>query len=135
MKVLHHAPDAWTLFEQERAVLLKVQVTGGKFAFSVLIRLDAEESHNYRLDGREFIAAYARVIDASMSAGRDSPFHPRDVAALYASRAADAIEEFLARPSEPVEPEHRPTETMRAIEPSAPPPSMDPKEPDTSASG
>jgi hypothetical protein len=130
MRVLHHAPDAWTLFEQDRALFLKVQVTGGKFAYSVLIRLDGAESHEYRLDGRDFIAAYARVIDASMAAGRDSPFHPRDVAALYATRAADALEDFLARPSVPVEPEHRPTETMHAIEVPAPAEPTGPTEPD-----
>ena len=138
MKVLHHAPDAWTLFEQDRSLFLKVQVTGGKFAYSVLIRLDGEESHGYRVDGREFIAAYARVIDASMAAGRDSPVHPRDVAALYATRAGDALEEWLARPNEPVEPAHRPTEAMRAINPAAPaPPTQpsEPTEPDASPSG
>lgn len=117
MKVVQHIPDDWTLFQQGRELFLKVHTGKSLSAYTVLFRLDGDESHAYRLDGLEFIAKYARVIDASLASDRGSPFRVRDVAALYAASATEAIEAWLAQPP----PAPAPVE-----EPAAPPPTEPP---------
>jgi hypothetical protein len=109
MKVIKHVPDDWTLLEQGRELFLKVHTGRSLDAFSVLFRLDGEETRAYRVDGLDFIAKYARVIDASLATDRGSPFRVRDVAALYVARAVEAIEAWVAQ-----HPEHGPA---RAGEP------------------
>ena len=105
MKVVQHVADAWTLFEQGRELFLEVHTGKGSFAYAVLLRLDGDETHAYRTEGLEFIEKYARAIDGSLLAkGKDSPVHARDVAALYAGRAAEALDEWLGKqPAPPVD--------------------------------
>lgn len=97
MKVIDHVPDAWTLFRQGQELFLDAHCLRGGFAFSVLIRLDADETYAYRTDGHAFAEGLAHTIAASMAMqGAESPYRPRDVAPLYSDRVALALEEWHA---------------------------------------
>jgi hypothetical protein len=108
MKVVKHVADHWTLFEQGRELFLKVHTGKDAFAYTVLLRLDGDETYAYRTEGLDFVEKYARAIDTSLlTKGKQSPVHSRDVAALYAGRAAEALEDWLAKQPAP-EPEPEP---------------------------
>jgi hypothetical protein len=102
MKVIAHAADHWTLFEQGRELFLKVHTGKAAFAYTVLVRLDGDETYAYRTDGLDFIDKYAKLIDAKLGEGKGTAIRARDVAALYAGRAAEALEAWLAK--QPVAP-------------------------------
>jgi hypothetical protein len=99
MKVIDHVPDAWTLFRQGQELFLDAHCQRGAFGFSVLLRLDAEETYAYRVDGHAFAEALARAIAVSMAGGGESPYRSRDVAPLYSDRVAVALEAWHARPT------------------------------------
>ena len=97
MKVIDHVHDAWTLFRQGQELFLDTHCQRGGFGFSVLIRLDAAETHAYRTDGHSFAEGLAHMVAASIaSKGAGSSYKARDVAPLYSDRVAIALEHWLA---------------------------------------
>jgi hypothetical protein len=106
MKVIDHLTDAWTLFRQGQELFLDTHCQRGGFGFSVLIRLDAQETYAYRTDGHAFVEQLARDIAASIAtAGAASPYQARDVAPLYSDRVASALEAWHAAPPRSDSPE------------------------------
>ena len=95
MKVIEHGPNAWHLFAQRQELFLEVHCRGGAFAHSVLLRLDADETRAYGIEGRVFLDALARAVQAAI-AGDGGSYRKRDVAGLYSDKIAGAMEEWLA---------------------------------------
>jgi hypothetical protein len=95
MKVIEHGPGAWYLFVQRQELFLEVQCQGGAFAHSVLLRLDADETRAYGIEGRVFLDALAQAVRAAI-AGDGGPYRGRDVAGLYSDKIAGAMEDWLA---------------------------------------
>jgi hypothetical protein len=98
MRVLDHEPQAWTLFGERGALYLEASCKHGHFGFSVLIRLDAQETTDYCVDGRAFLARLAKAIQDSRTGvrGNASPYQARDIATLYSDKIAAAVEAWEA---------------------------------------
>ncbi|MGH8028499.1 MAG: hypothetical protein ACREO3_01055, partial [Arenimonas sp.] len=62
---------------------------------SVLLRMDAEETRGYGIEGRAFMDHLAQVVQAAI-AGDGGPYRKRDVAGLYSDKIAGAMEDWLA---------------------------------------
>src|SRR5690349_13506312 len=107
MKVVDHVPDSWTLFRQGQELFLDAHCSRGGFGFSVLVRLDANETYAFRAgDGHAYIEGLAHEIAGSMAtAGDASPYKARDVAPLYSDRVASALEAWHAGPPKSASPE------------------------------
>jgi hypothetical protein len=95
MKVIEHGPGAWHLFVQGQALFLEVHCKRGAFAHSVLLRLDADETRAYGMEGRAFLDKLAGAVQVA-DAGDGGTYRARDVAALYSGRIAEAMEEWQA---------------------------------------
>jgi hypothetical protein len=95
MKVIEHGPGAWHLFVQGQALFLEVHCKRGSFAHSVLLRLDADETRAYGIEGRDFLDKLARDVQVA-DAGDGGVYRARDVAALYSVRIVEAMEEWAA---------------------------------------
>jgi hypothetical protein len=95
MKVIEHGPGAWYLFVQGQALFLEVRCKRAAFAHSMLLRLDADETRAYGIDGRTFLDALAKAVQADV-AGDGAVYRKRDAAGLYSVRIAEAMEEWLA---------------------------------------
>lgn len=96
MKVIEHGPGAWHLFVEGQALFLEVACKRGAFAHSVLLRLNAEETRAYGMEGRRFLDALAQWVQ-SAEHSPDGPYRKRDVAPLYSDKIAGAVEEWLAQ--------------------------------------
>ena len=96
MKVIEHAPGAWTLLADGHALFFDVQCKRDAFTYSVLLRLDAAESHAASVDGRPFLEQFAAAVRAEATAApKDGGrWIGRDVAALYAEKMATAMEAY-----------------------------------------
>ena len=70
----------------------------GHFGYSVLIRLDAQETTDYCVDGRAFLGRLAQAIQDTRTGqrGSTSPYQARDVAPLYSDKIASAVEAWQA---------------------------------------
>ena len=95
MRVIEHGPNAWHLLAEGQALFLEVQCRGGSFAHSVLLRLDADETRAYGIEGRMFLDALAQAVQAAI-AGDGGTYRKRDVAGLYSDKIAGAMEDWLA---------------------------------------
>ena len=94
MRVIEHGPDAWVLFAEGQALFLEVHCKRDAFAHSVLLRLNAEETRAYGIEGRTFLDALAQWVQAAEAAA-DGPYRKRDVAGLYSDKIAEAMEAWL----------------------------------------
>jgi hypothetical protein len=95
MKVVDHVAGAWTMYVQGQDLFLEAACVRGAFGFSVLLRLDADETHAFGVDGRTYAGQLAAAVRTSMM-GSGSPFAARDVATLYSDRVATAMEAWRA---------------------------------------
>jgi hypothetical protein len=95
MRVIEQGPNAWVLFAEGQALFLEVDCKRDAFAHSVLLRLNAEETRAYGMDGRAFLDQLAQWVQ-SAEAAVDGPYRRRDVAGLYSDKIAGAMEEWLA---------------------------------------
>jgi hypothetical protein len=95
MRVIEHGPNAWVLLAEGQALFLEVDCKRGAFAHSVLLRLNAEETRAYGMEGRGFLDALAQWVQAA-EAAPDGPYRKRDVAGLYSDKIAAAMEDWLA---------------------------------------
>lgn len=95
MRVIEHGPGAWYLFAEGQALFLEVQCKRRNFAHSVLLRLDADETRAYGIEGRLFLDALAKAVQTA-DADEASPYRKRDAAGLYSDKIAGAMEEWLA---------------------------------------
>src|SRR5690349_11306572 len=96
MKVVDHAEGAWTLYRLGQELFLEAACHRGAFGFSVLIRLDGDETHAYGMGGRHYAGTLATSIRTSMA--NDEPtYAKRDVAGLYSDKVAAAVEAWHAR--------------------------------------
>ena len=95
MKVIEHGPNAWFLYAEKQALFLEVDCKRDAFAHSVLLRLNAEETRAYGIEGRTFLDAHAQWVRAA-EAAPDGPYRKRDVAGLYSDKIAEAMEAWLA---------------------------------------
>ena len=96
MKVIEHGPNAWHLFVEGQALFLEVHCKRGAFAHSVLLRLDADETRAYGIDGRAFLDALAKAVQVD-DAGSGAVYRKRDAAGLYSDKIAGAMEDWLAQ--------------------------------------
>ena len=96
MRVVEHGPDAWILYAEGQALFLEVDCKRDAFAHSVLLRLNAEETRAYGIDGRLFLDDLAQWV-RSAEAAPDGPYRKRDVAGLYSDKIAGAMEDWLAQ--------------------------------------
>ena len=96
MKVLEHSPGAWTLLADGHALFFDVQCRRDAFTYSVLLRLDAAESHAASVDGRPFLEQFAAAVRAEATAqpADGGRWIKRDVAPLYAEKMAAAMEAY-----------------------------------------
>jgi hypothetical protein len=96
MRVIEHGPGHWHLFAEGQALFLEVHCKRRNFAHSVLLRLDADETRGYGMEGRGFLDALAAAVQAA-DADEASPYRKRDAAGLYSDKIAGAMEEWIAQ--------------------------------------
>jgi hypothetical protein len=106
MRVLDHEPHAWFLLGERGALFLDAHCQHGAFGYSVLIRLDAQETMDYCNGGRDYLGQLAKAIQDARTGqrGSDSPYNARDVAPLYSDKIATAVEAWQAEHPAPRDP-------------------------------
>lgn len=95
MKVVEHCPNTWLLFVESQALFLEVHCKRGGFAHSMLLRLDADETRAYGMEGRAFLDALAAAVQQD-DAGGGAVYRKRDAAGLYSDKIAGAMETWQA---------------------------------------
>jgi 3-methyladenine DNA glycosylase Mpg len=96
MRVIEHGPGNWYLYAEGQALFLEVHCKRRNFAHSVLLRLDADETRGYGIEGRGFLDALANAVQVA-DADEASPYRKRDAAGLYSDKIAGAMEEWIAQ--------------------------------------
>ncbi|MFX4272542.1 hypothetical protein ACQBAR_05110 [Propionibacteriaceae bacterium Y1685] len=80
MQYVDHEPGAWFLVQQQGVLYLQARYNLSSMVDdSALIRLDHDETEDYRSGGRDSLAALARQINSDPPHREQSRFHSRDL--------------------------------------------------------
>jgi hypothetical protein len=93
MLIADHAPHAWILFQTETELLLDVNCNHSAAGYSILIRLNDQETADYNREGHSYLDRLARSVQ---DAGPGSVLQGRDVTNHYAKQCAEAFAKWRA---------------------------------------